>query len=229
MGARNILVLARGALGTGLAHLQLALEPLRTWNAPLLVCRCAIVYALSGMPPRTRQQSLDAILSHPRRVLYHRHHHIIASARQPRWALFTRVLIRIHYVLRVQARVALLCVVRGCLLLVPCRATCEHVLVAGIIACRCSHPRAQDWVAAARASPVKRPERAHARAAYGPGGAVGTGKYSVVGSRLSEVKALSALARVWTCPSVQTSRVRTQGARKAVGMGPGLADGVVCI
>ena len=76
---RHVLVLACCTIGAGIAHLQHALLAFRARLALLLIP--LVCHADLRVARRARLQLVHPVLRRPRRVLYHWHHHIIASAR----------------------------------------------------------------------------------------------------------------------------------------------------
>ena len=229
--ACHVLVCSWLAIGAAFAHLQHALGSFRAWNAALLVGSSAIVEAVPSIAPWTRHKLVHTIVRPPRRVDYHRLVDVIASALQPRRAFLTNILVRIDDVLRLEARVALLRVVRSRLLLVAGRAA-QQLVLARVVARHRPHPRAGNLDAAATtlwACLVWRAERAHACATRGPRGAAGTGYSSIRSSRIGKVKSVPALTRVRAHLPVKACGVSTRRALQAVGKGLGLGAGIIGI
>ena len=125
-------------------------------------------------------------------------------------------MIRIDDVLRLEAWVALLRVVRDSLLLVAGRTTHQPIL-ARVLARRRPHPPAGDRRTVGRAVLARRAKRTKATArAYSARRAGGARECRSSGSRVGEVEAIAALSRVSACSRHLPSGVRPGGALHAI-------------
>jgi len=203
---RRVFVCSWLTIRTRAANFQSTLRASCTRFALLLVP--LVCHADLRVASRARLQLVNPTLRRPRRVLHHLLVRVSAKANEPGWALLTRVLVRVDDVLSLKTRVARLRVVRVCLRLEP-RGTASEPKPAGVIDRRRPLPRSRNRFAAVRASLVFSPEGAEAVGTRGPGRAGDAGPSSVIGSRVHDVEALCALARVGARLSVMASGVST--------------------